>query len=54
METENKAAELAAVGIFGMENKQIITDLKQHVRETVVSSFTGQSRNVEDLIRKRL
>ncbi|XP_047960548.1 protein ROOT HAIR DEFECTIVE 3 homolog 1-like [Salvia hispanica] len=53
METENKAAESAAVGIFGMENKQIITDLKQHVRETVVSSFTDQSRNVEELICQR-
>ncbi|KAL1538429.1 protein ROOT HAIR DEFECTIVE 3 2-like isoform X1 [Salvia divinorum] len=53
MEIETETAKLAAVGIFGSENEQIVTDLENYARDKVVASFKNQSLNVDTLLRER-
>ncbi|KAL1538426.1 protein ROOT HAIR DEFECTIVE 3-like isoform X3 [Salvia divinorum] len=53
METENETAKTAAVGIFGSENEQIVSDLEKHARDRVVATFKDESLNVDQLMRER-
>ncbi|KAL1538433.1 protein ROOT HAIR DEFECTIVE 3 2-like isoform X1 [Salvia divinorum] len=53
METENETAKMAAVGIFGSEIEQILTDLEKHARDRVMTTFKVESLNVDQLMRER-
>lgn len=54
LKSENERAKSAAVGIFGTEHKQIVSDLEQYARNSVVTSVKLLFRNVEKHLRERL
>ena len=54
VKSENEKVKLAAVGVFGTKNEQIVTDLETHARDIVVNIVKDESDKVEELMKERL
>ena len=54
VKSENEKIKLAAVGIFGTKNEQVVTDLKTRTRDRVVKIFEDETLKVDELLIDRL